>query len=161
MGIGPCSPPAEGFCETKTLIQEKSGKTPLTRVQTRSYQGQVILPDPSNWFTGVEITNKPCNVSVELKGGQYIVQSSIFPHAVPLVAQMHPDGEFYIGTYGEKEVFVLQQHSRGVSFTHTLYDSKGTLAYGGCGEKQATFIKECGSHSSVFLIFGMKEEVKT
>ena len=147
LGLGPCSPQGKGFCETKASIQEKSGKTPLKRVQTRSYKGQVVLPDSSNWATGVEMTDKPCDVHIDLKEGQYTVRSSLFPHPIPLALQMRPDSDFYIGVYGEEDVFVLQQHPRGVSFTHTVYDSKGTLVYGNCGEKPADFIKECHSHS--------------
>ena len=56
---------------------------------------------------------------------------------------MHPESEFYIGTYGTEDVFVFQQHGRGISFAHTTYDKNGELEYAGCGSEKGFFIKDC------------------
>ena len=132
-------------CWNKQLIKEKANKTPLMGIKPdQTYQGKVVLWDPTNWATSVRVTDETCSVSITLKNSQYIVASSIFPHPVPLSIQMHPQSEFYIGTHGEKDVFVFQQQrGRGVSFAHTTYDKNGELEYSDCGSKKGFFIKDC------------------
>ncbi len=141
-GDGPC-------CWNKTLVQEaRRTPKPLTRLEAQSHRGRVILWDPENRWTFSEITEETCRISVRrTPEGKYVVESGIFPHPVPLTIQMHPGSDFYMGIYGEKDVFVFQQYpgGGGGSLTHTTYDKNGELEYGKCGVEEGYIIKACNT----------------
>ena len=144
-GGGPC-------CWNKTLIQEaNSAPVPLTLLNPLSYQGRVTLWDPENRWTLTKITDQFCRVSVRgNRGDGYVVESDIFPHPVPLTIQMHPGSEFYLGTFGENDVFIFQPYRGGGSFAHTTYDENGEVEYGRCGMKEGYYIKSCDTVDELF-----------
>ena len=139
-------------CWNKSRIQEANrAPRPLTRLKTQSYRGRIILWDPENRWTFTNITEKTCRVSVNRNPeGGYIVESSIFPHSVPLTIQMHPGSEFYLGTFGEKDVFIFQPYRGGGSFTHTTYDKSGEIEYGACGTEKGYMIRACDTVDGLF-----------
>lgn len=109
-----------------------------------TYTGRVVLPDPENILTGVRITEQKCSVHVRRhEPGSLSVESHFTQEAVIVRVDGIPGEDFYMGSFGDNQAFVLQlwpPHGV-VSLTHTSFDKNGRLNYG--GESRGGFTREC------------------
>ncbi len=108
------------------------------------YEGVVVLPDPSNFWTGVEITDEKCFVRVRRhEPGVLSVESSFSEEPVLVHAGNLSGQDFYMGRFGDEQALVLQLQPphEVAALTHTSFDSKGVLNYGVEGD--GDFTREC------------------
>ena len=122
--------------------RQAAEKTELAAEGT--YRGKVVLPDPENILTGVKITEQKCSVHVRRhEPGSLSVESHFTQEAVIVHVDGIPGEDFYVGSFGDNQAFVLQLWpSHGVvSLTHTSFDKNGRLNYG--GESRGGFTREC------------------
>ena len=172
-GVSPpsCGPPQSAGppCHTRDSVQKlKERAAPVHGVKEAFYKGVVSYPDPHPdkwWIGGGPITKEPCDFTVKRENGSYIINTSIFPHPLIIIAPMDPQSDFYIAQpeQSPNDVFILQQvrsreertashrtashrtasrrttshrTAEAVSLAKSGYNDKGELIYGLCGREK-------------------------
>ena len=127
----------------KLLQRPPNSSTPKLKLKT--YQGCVSVPAKSflqNLFVGERLTGETCSITV--KPNNIVAISFLGNMDIPLAytgTAEYPTDIFLNEI--QRNGLVIVQHVQGsvVSVTHTVYDKKGYVVYGGYGKGK--FIKSC------------------
>lgn len=140
---------AEGpFPLTKSRVQKILQKAPDPggqQLRTETLKGCVSAPAKSflqNLFVGEKFTGETCSVTV--KPNNTVAVSFLGGIDIPLTdtATAEYSTDIFLNEIEENGVVIIQHvDGRVVSVTHTVYDEKGYVVYGGYGKGK--FIKAC------------------
>lgn len=144
--IGGCADPGLG-CWTRERIEiaAREAQGPVREVR----EGEVVVEDPANWWTGARFTGGACRIEVEHRRSGTFVRTRFLEEAAKLEARMGPESApFFVGRTADGTAMVLQHHrGRPVSLTLARFEADGTLAYGACRERETPFL-ECHAGGS-------------
>ena len=136
------------FPLTRESVQQILRKTPPPNEQqltVETLKGCVSVPAKKGLqklFVGVNFTGEFCTVTV--KPQNTVAVSFLGNIDIPLANTSTPDypTDIFLNQIEDNGV-VIVQHVKGkvVSVTHTVYDKKGYVVYGGSGK--GNFIKAC------------------
>lgn len=116
------------------IIQESASQSMPDQLSVSDHsKGQVFVWNPNNSATWLTLTQETCQISIKKEKGHYVVYSNILPSYIqqPVVLKFRYGGSgFYVGhNIGEEtnDVFILQQQSGGIAFTHTMVSDRATI----------------------------------